>query len=261
MQRRIHHSTVALTADDRFQFDHLPCDIGFTYRGAYHTGARCLRGIIDHQARREITHDGSTRRRADGPDRKRERVILADRPSLFVDDREPIDIRIHGDADVGFPPAHERAEVSQFLRHRLGRPRKQPIGLEVDRRNATAQPFEELGHHRSAGTTHGIERDTKPPATDLPEVHRPQREHGGEVAGNRVRIRLDTADRLVARSWEGLPRRQFAYPGPRYPIKKDAIGPDEFESIPFDRIVASRDDDAAGGPVVLHRQLYRGSCN
>src|SRR5437870_1182313 len=83
---------------------------------------------------------------------------------------------------------------------------------------------------------------------DRPHSDSAKREHRGEMAGNRVRIRLHTADRIVAGSWQGLPRRQVAYPRARYTIKKDAIGTDELERIPFDGIVAGGQDDAAGGP-------------
>ena len=83
------------------------------------------------------------------------------------------------------------------------------------------------------------------------------------MAGNRVRIRLHTADRIVAGSWQGiLPARcQFAYPRARYTIKKDAIRADELEGVPFDRIVAGGENDAAGGPMMLDGELYRGSSN
>jgi hypothetical protein len=83
------------------------------------------------------------------------------------------------------------------------------------------------------------------------------------MAGNRVRIPLHTADRIVSGSWQGIPspRGQFAYPRARGSIKKDAIGPDELERVPFDGIVAGGEDDAAGGPMMLHRELYRRSGN
>src|SRR2546422_8562878 len=39
--------------------------------------------------------------------------------------------------------------------------------------------------------------DTEAAAPDRPNIHPSKREHGGEMAGNRVRIRLHAADRIV----------------------------------------------------------------
>src|SRR2546425_12155451 len=96
-----------------------------------------------------------------------------------------------------------------------------------------------------------------------PNTPPPKRKHGGETAENRVRTRHHTADRVVCGSWQGIlpPGRQVADPRARSGIKKDAIGADELERVPFDGIVAGGEDDAAGGPMMLYGELYRRRCN
>ena len=81
------------------------------------------------------------------------------------------------------------------------------------------------------------------------------------MPGDCVRICVHTADGGDIGSWQGVARRQLADPRARCDIKKDAIGTHELERVPFDGIVAGGENDAAGGPVVLDRQLYRGSGN
>ncbi len=261
MQCRIHHSSIPLTADHRLELDDLPCDVSLADRGPNHTRAELSRCIFDHQRRREVTHDGLTARRPDGPDRKRESVVLADGSSLFIYDRQPIHVGIDRDADVRLLSSHQRAEGLQVFRHRLRRSRKQTISLQIDRSDPTAQALEQLRHQRAAGAAHRIERDAEAPPPDRANIDSAKREHGGEVAGNRVRIRLHPADRIVFGSWQGIPRRQFAYPRARHTIKKDAIGTDELERVPFDGIVARGEDDAAGGPMMLDGKLDGGCCH
>ena len=81
------------------------------------------------------------------------------------------------------------------------------------------------------------------------------------MAGDRLRIRLHTADRMIVGTRQGSCRGQFPYSGARDGIKKDAIGADELQRVPLDRVMAGGENDAAGGAMVLNRQLYRGCCN
>ena len=145
----------------------------------------------------------------------------------------------------------------QVLGHRLRWPRKQAVGFQVDGVHPATQAFEQLWHHRTARSTYRIERDTEAAAPDRLHIHAPQREHAGEMAGNRVRIHLHGADDVVIRPWQGIPGRQLADPSARCCIKKDAIRADELESVPFDGIVAGGEHDAASSPMMLHRKLYR----
>src|SRR5713101_828744 len=266
MQRRIHHTTIPFTADHRFQLDDLACDIRFPNLGTNDACAVLSSGILHDQRCGEIAHDRpsgrpTVRPSQDGSNGKREGVILTDGSSLLIHYCESIDIRVDRNADVRLLSSHQRAEGLQILGHRLGRPRKQSVGLQIYRCDSTPQSLEQLRHQRTAGAAHRIERDAEAPPPDRANINSAKREHGSEVAGNRVRIRLHPADRIVFGSWQGIPRRQFAYARARYAIKKDAIWTDELERVPFDGIVARGEDDAAGGPMMLDGELDGGCCD
>ena len=145
-----------------------------------------------------------------------------------------------------------------MLGDRLGRPWEAPVGLEVHPRDPASQPLEQRGHHHAAGAPYRVERHPEAAAADAPHVHRLEPQHRGEVACGRRVVGGDVAQRAEPRTLQPPVGRERHHLRPTLRIKKDAVGADELEGVPLDRVVARREDDAAGGAVVLDRELRRG---
>ncbi len=216
--------------------------------------------ILDDHRGREIAYDGLpvpflTEQRAN---RKRQRVVLTDRFAPLVDERQAIDIGIHGDAYVGFVPAHQGAEGLQVFGQGLRGARETAVRLEVDGGDAASQAFEQLGHHDASRPAYRVERDAKPAAPDRLYVDRFERQQVIQVTLERVwvgrhvtHVRVRGASHLAVSSQLGDLRSILD-------AQVDAVGPDELERVPFDGIVTRGEDDPTGGAGVLDGELHRG---
>ena len=149
------------------------------------------------------------------------------------------------------------ASVAEVLGDRLGLARKAAVGLEVDAAHPDAEPIEERQHGGSAGAANAIERDVEFARLDRADIDlgqaRGSRRGGGAIAPSScdsVPMRIPAGARRSGRR----PGSRTALPG--VAIEEDPVGPDELERVPFDRIVAGREDQPGAGTMMLHRHLH-----
>ena len=96
----------------------------------------------------------------------------------------------------------------------------------------------------------------KPPAPDRRDVDHRQREDRVEVPGDRLGVLPHLADAVPAGARRALVG-QRAHPLARRGIEEDAVGADELERVPLDRVVARGQDEPGARVMVLDRQLHR----
>ena len=249
----------------------------FAHWRPHDLGAARATGVFHDERRRQVAdHDGRTAGRPDGPlrspsarppvrpsaqhraHRKRERVVLSDRPPLLVHDREPVHVGIHGDPEVALVPPHQGAERLEVLRDRFRRPGEPAIGRQVDRGHAASQALEEVRHHDPARPADRVEGDTKPPPPNGADVESLERQDRIQMPLDRVEIRRRFSQRIVAGAPDPAVSRELPHARAGGAIEKDAVGADELEGVPFDGVVARGEHNPARGTVVLHGELDGG---
>src|SRR5678815_6020924 len=152
------HTTVPLSSDHRTFVAYRSGNVGFTDRGSYEPGAEVTRRVFHYQTGRQI-HDhnqratiGVPRPREHGPDSQRQRVVFPDRIALLVHQGEPVDIRVHREAEIRAALAHQVAQIAQVFRNGFGRMRKPSIWLEVNAAYAHAEAFKQRRERDTAGS-------------------------------------------------------------------------------------------------------------
>ncbi len=147
-----------------------------------------------------------------------------------------------------------------MLRRRLRRPGEAAVRLEVHAGHGAAQALEQGRQHRAAGAAHTVQRDGEPPLPDALAVDVRQPQHRLDVARRGVGIRAADADIGPGDPWDLAPAGGEADQSRRRRgVEEQAVRPHELEGIPLDRVVARRDDHAAGGRDVPRRAGPSGS--
>ena len=233
------------------------------------TGARTSRAprgagrVLHHQAGRQVHHDGRRFRRSaasiqHGPDRERQRVVLADRlgPS-----RPPAPAGPRRDP----PPGRRRRRVSRtsapssprFSGTGSGAPREAAVGLQVDAAHPAAQPLEQRRDGGRAGAAHAVERDMEARGADGGDVdHRaargPRRGAGRRPRGPRARRRSRPSPSAAGPASASARTR-----APASASRKIPSGPTNLSAFHSIGLWLAVRISPAAGVVVLHRQLHR----
>ncbi len=266
MQRRQHHPAVALAADQRPLLPHGTSNVSLPHRRPDEPGLIIPRRVLDHQAGGQVHHYcgrfthlsrlARPVRLQHRPHRERQRIVLARGRSCLIHQGQSVHVRVDRHPDVGLRFPHQPSQLYQVFGNRFRCPRKAAVGLEVDTVHLTPELLEQRRNRPPAGTAHAIERHPESPRPDLLDVDHRETEDVREVPLQRRGILPHHAESLPA-----VPHRallgQRAHRGTGIAIEEDPVRAHELERVPFDRVVARREDEPGAGVVLLHRHLHR----
>src|SRR5262245_15809284 len=115
------HTTIPLSSDYCTFVAYRSGNVRFTDGGAYEPGTEVTRRVFNYETGRQI-HDHNRRAtigvpspREHGPDSQRQRVVFPDRIALLVHQGEPVDIRVHREAEPRPAPAHQVAQIGPVV--------------------------------------------------------------------------------------------------------------------------------------------------
>jgi len=154
----------------------------------HHRNATLGGDVVHYPAGREVGHYWAQRAGVATQHygcRKRQRIVLANRPSGLVHDSQAVYVRVSGKAHVGPTFGNQRFELAKISRDGLRRMREAAVRLEVDRGHPAAKLLEQCRHDHSAGATHTIQRHVQLPRARCLNVQVWQRKDTRDMARDR----------------------------------------------------------------------------
>src|SRR5262249_49919716 len=157
--------------------------------------------------------------------------VLPDRPAGFIDQGETVYVGVDRQPDGRAAIPHQLSKFTEVFRDRLGCPREEAVGLQIDSGRPAAKPIQERGPGNSTRPPDAIQSNMKAALLDRRDIDHRQAEDGIEVALDRMPILAHLPQILPPVPWWTL-LRQRPHPRPRLRVEKDAVGTHELERVP-----------------------------
>ena len=246
---------VALAADHRAGRSHQLHDVRLADGGAETRAPGRGRDVRAHARRGHVDRHRAGLLPEPVLHRQRERRLLADAGAGFVDEREPVGVRVEDEADGALVLLHPRRDIGEVRRDRFRLVGEQPGRLTPMTDHITTKIIEQRRTEWTAGAGVGIEEDAEPPPRDGRDADRV--EHRAEVIGAGVRRDAHAAGAVPCGPREVARFVQVADGAAGVGGQHGAVGAEHLQPVPRGRVVARGDLDSTGRVHLPHREPAR----
>ena len=123
-----------------------------------------------------------------------QRVLLDEHRAVLRDERQPVDVRVDDDAQVGFLAHDDLRDFREVLRQRFGVVGEFARGFAVQLHDLAAQFAQQFRHHDAAHRVHGVDDDLKTAFAHRFDVDQRQRQHAADMLVVEILARQHMAD-------------------------------------------------------------------
>ena len=187
-----------------------------------------------------------------------QRVLLDEHRAVLRDERQPVDVRVDDDAQVGFLAHDDLRDFREVLRQRFGVVGEFARGFAVQLHDLAAQFAQQFRHHDAAHRVHGVDDDLETAFAHRFDVDQRQRQHAADMLVVEILARQHMADGVdrgvVVILLLGHGQHLLALGV----VEKLAVGVQQFQGVPLAGVVRGGDDDAAVGLLADHGHLGPG---
>ena len=258
MERRENHAAVAFATDNATLFDHLQAHVDFADFSTAKFATVLFGHILVHAACRQINTNTALLLAEHFFSRNGERIFFTDTLAKAIDESATVRIGVNSKAHCATVILYRLAEVTQVFGNGFGATGEGAIGFAMYSYDITTKLFQQTRNNVRPSAIHGIYGHLKVLGLDSFHIHK--RNLQGAIHMHAVGILHELVLAHVA--VVGIIKiisigefKQLLYIGR---TKEQALVIQELEGVPFQRIVACRNDNAGIGLQFGGEDFHRG---